>query len=160
MNFAGNNHLEDGRVSSLLVPGAGGNLSQNNNAPRLTFMPNRGTIVNRPTLGTALGSQMGSKHMQISRQSMAPSNFMMGDRQEHPSFENLDFSKPEKFNREIYEFLSQYVNFETDEGVSSPGNRNPLYKSNRSPNDRNHEPSNLSFVKKGGKFSNLNGTDA
>ena len=95
----------------------------------------------------------------MTRQSMAPSNFMMGQ-PEHPSFENLDFSKPEKFNREIFEFLSQHVNFETDEGVKSPGNRNPFYKSNKSPTDRNHEPSNLSFVKKGGKFSNLNGTDA
>ena len=63
-----------------------------------------GNVANRPTLGTALGSQMGSKA--LNRHSTIPSNFMMGDRPEHPSFENLDFSKPEKFNREIFDFLS------------------------------------------------------
>ena len=76
------------------------------------------------------------------------------------TFDNIDFSKPEKFIREILEYLQMHVNFEADELKESPVQRN-LYASNKSPADRhNYAPSNLSYIKKGSKFSTMSGLDA
>ena len=125
---------------------------------RLSFMPklgiNRATIAmqNRPNIMSGVGSKQATMRM-----SLAPGLF--GSKSVE-SFDNIDFSKPEKFIREIIEYLQEHVNFETDELKESPVQRN-LYASNKSPADRhNFAPSNLSYLKKTGKFSTMSGIDA
>lgn len=84
---------------------------------RLSFMPrvaNQGIVQNRPTIGfmpsRPFGTNMpGSQpYSGVSSKQQALGTGQFGHKQS-PSmqnFDSLDFSKPEKFLREIFEFIS------------------------------------------------------
>lgn len=77
------------------------------------------------------------------------------------SFESSDFSKPDRFFREIVDFLKQRSNSSSEESKESPF-PNKYIGGGKSPqsHQKDFQFSNLSFFKKGGKYSTISGTDA
>lgn len=137
---------------------------------RLSFMPRLGGGIpggnQRSTLIGGLGSRnfgltpgMSSKQQNL-RGSNLPGVGLYQSQGSGIQFDAIDFSKPDKHLKEVFEFLQQHVDFSHDEIKESPIVRNN-YASNHSPSSLvNFAPSNLSFVKKGGKFSTISGNDA
>ena len=132
---------------------------------RLSFMPrmpNQGMVQNRPTIGfmpsRPFGSNMPSSQpysgVSNKQQTFGAGQFPNKQSPNMQNFDSLDFSKPEKFLREIFEFISQHISLDKQETQISPHQRNQAKQL------QNFAPSNLSFFKKGGKFSSISGTDA